>query len=200
MIADVSGKGIPAALFMMRGKTAVRSLAETGSSPAEILYKANNALCEGNDAEMFITVWLGIVDLRTGAMTCASAGHEYPVLMRAGGDYALFKDRHGLALAAMEGVRFKEYQLQLEPGDRLFVYTDGVPEAIDRGLEQYGCERLVKKLNALKDRPMAGVLPAVRQDIQDFVGDADQFDDITMLGFTWNGPFEGRKDLEGNNA
>lgn len=187
VVADVSGKGIPAALFMMRGKTAIRSLAETGSSPAEILYKANNTLCEGNDAEMFITAWIGIIDLETGAMTCANAGHEYPVLMRAGGDYELFKDKHGLALAAMENVRFKEYELQLEPGDKLFVYTDGIPEAIDEHVEQYGVNRLVDVLNRLKDAPMADLLPAVRQDISDFVGSADQFDDITMLGFHYRG-------------
>jgi len=187
VIADVSGKGIPASLFMMRSKTAIRSTAESGSSPAEILYKANNALCEGNDAEMFVTAWLGIVDLRTGLMTCASAGHEYPMLMRAGQDFALFKDKHGLALAAMEGVRFKEYEVQLNPGDRLFVYTDGVPEAIDENVVQYGTDRLERILNVEKDRPMEEILPGVRRDISEFVGKADQFDDITMLGFTWFG-------------
>ncbi|MBQ8108540.1 MAG: SpoIIE family protein phosphatase [Clostridia bacterium] len=199
VIADVSGKGIPAALFMMRGKTAIRNMAQSGNSPAEILYRANNTLCEGNDAEMFVTVWLGIIDLKTGHMICANAGHEYPALMRAREDYALFKDRHGLALAAMEEVRFKEYTLDFNPGDKLFVYTDGVPEAIDENVEQYGGERLIRVLNATKRQPMEQVLPAVRQDIQDFVGDADQFDDITMLGFTWFGPCEGRNDREGND-
>ena len=195
VIADVSGKGIPAALFMMRSKTAIRGLAESGIGPSEILYRANNTLCEGNDAEMFVTVWIGIVDLRTGVMQCANAGHEYPILMRASGDYELFKDKHGLALAAMENVRFRAYDLQLNPGDRLFVYTDGIPEAIDEQVAQYGADRLVQALNGLKDRPMSEVLPAVRQDIRDFVGGADQFDDITMLGFAyWGGGPEDEDD------
>ena len=190
VIADVSGKGIPAALFMMRAKTAIRGLAEAGSAPAEVLYRANNTLCEGNDAEMFVTAWLGIIDLTTGEMKCANAGHEYPVLMRAGGDYELFKDKHGLALAAMEGMRFKEYELTLNPGDRLFVYTDGIPEAIDENVEQYGTDRLVRVLNAVKGEHMRDMLPAVRQDIADFAGGAEQFDDITMIGFVYNGQGE----------
>lgn len=185
VIADVSGKGIPAALFMMRAKTAIRGFAESGQTPAEILYRANNTLCEGNEAEMFVTVWLGIIDLKTGRMCCANAGHEYPALMRAGGDYALFRDRHGLALAAMEGVRFREYELQLEAGDQLFVYTDGIPEAIDAQVEQYGPQRLIDCLNGMKGAPMERLLPAVRADIAAFVGAADQFDDITMLGFAY---------------
>ena len=188
VIADVSGKGIPASLFMMRGKTAIRSLAESGSSPADILYKANNTLCEGNEAEMFITAWIGIVDLKTGLMTCANAGHEYPVLMRAGEDWALYKDRHTLALAAIQGIRAKEYEIQLYPGDKLFVYTDGIPEAINEQVEQYGAERMIQVLNTLKDAPMKDVLPIVRKDIADFAGNAEQFDDITMLGFAYNGP------------
>ena len=187
VIADVSGKGIPAALFMMRGKTAIRSLAETVNAPEEILYRANLALCEGNEAEMFVTVWIGIIDLTTGVMRCANAGHEYPALMRAGGDYALLKDRHGLALAAMEGARYKSYEIQFNPGDRLFVYTDGVPEAIDGQLVQYGCDRMVQKLNALREQSMEDTLRAVREDISAFAGDTDQFDDITMLGFIYCG-------------
>ncbi len=190
VVADVSGKGIPAALFMMRAKTAIRGLAESGSAPAEILFRANNTLCDGNDAEMFGTVWLGIVDLTTGLMKCANAGHEYPALMRAGGDFELIHDKHGLALAAMEGVRFKEYELQLDPGDRLFVYTDGIPEAIDEQVEQYGTQRLVDVLNAVKGEPLEVMLPTVRRDIADFAGNAEQFDDITMLGFTYRGPGE----------
>ena len=188
VVADVSGKGIPASLFMMRAKTAIRDLAESGMEPADILYKVNNTLCEGNDAEMFVTVWLGIIDLTNGAMFCANAGHEYPVLMRAGSDFEVFKDKHGLALAAMEGMRFKQYELQLNPGDRLFVYTDGIPEAIDENVEQYGMERLVNMLNSVKTEKMTVVLPAVREDIAKFAGNAEQFDDITMLGFVYAGP------------
>ncbi len=188
VIADVSGKGIPAALFMMRAKTAIRSVAESGRTASETLYRANNMLCEGNDAEMFVTVWLGIVDLETGVMKCANAGHEYPVLRRAGGDYEVYKDRHGLVLAAMEQLRYREYELKLNPGDQLFVYTDGIPEAIDEQTEQYGTERLTAELNRVKDESLEVILPAVRKDIADFVGKAEQFDDITMLGLTYLGP------------
>lgn len=187
VIADVSGKGIPAALFMMRAKTALRNLAESGREPAEVLFRANNTLCDGNDAEMFVTAWIGIIDLGTGEMRCANAGHEYPVIMRAGGEYALFKDKHGLALGAMEGVKFTGYELKLNPGDRLFVYTDGIPEAIDPQEQQYGTDRLTDKLNQMRDATMDETLPAVREDVAEFAGSAEQFDDITMLGFAYYG-------------
>ena len=187
VIADVSGKGIPAALFMMRAKTAIRGLAESGNTPSMILGRANETLCEGNEAEMFVTVWLGIIDLTTGRMQCANAGHEYPVLMRADGEYAYIKDKHDLALAVMEGRRYREYELQMNPGDRLFVYTDGIPEAINSAMEQYGTTRLVNVLNTLREASIADTLPAVRKNIADYVGDADQFDDITMIGFLFRG-------------
>lgn len=187
VIADVSGKGIPASLFMMRGKTAVKGFAEAGMSPAEILERANNALCEGNDAEMFITAWIGIIDLETGLMQCANAGHEYPTIKRLNGEFELLKDKHTMPLAAMPGIRAKQYEVQLEPGDRLFVYTDGVPEAINEQTEQYGDGRMLNVLNRDKDLPMEQILPDVRQDISDFAGNAEQFDDITMLGFTYKG-------------
>ena len=172
---------------MMRGKTAVKGFAEAGMSPAEVLEKANNALCEGNDAEMFITAWIGIINLETGLMQCANAGHEYPTIKRVNGDFELIKDKHTLPLAAMPGIRPKEYEIQLEPGDRLYVYTDGVPEAINEQTEQYGDERMLKVLNRDKDLPMEQILPDVRKDISDFAGNAEQFDDITMLGFTYKG-------------
>ena len=187
VIADVSGKGIPASLFMMRSMSTISGLAEEGKSPSEIFFRANNLLCEGNDAEMFVTVWIGIVDLETGLMKCANAGHEYPALMRAGGEFELLKDKHSLALAAMPNVHSREYELQLNPGDRLFVYTDGLPEAINVRKEQYGKERMLRILNTNRDRSMAAILPAVRGDVSDFVGDEEQFDDLTMLGFTYYG-------------
>ena len=185
VIADVSGKGVPASLFMMRSKTAIRGMAGTGRTPAEIFEMVNDTLCEGNDAEMFVTVWIGIIDLDTGHMTCANAGHEYPVLMRNGEQFELYKQRHSPALATIEGLPFREYELDLNPGDSLFVYTDGVPEAINEQEEDYKTDRLVEVLNQNKDLPLKDLLPAVRQDIADFVGEADQFDDITMLGFRY---------------
>ncbi len=188
VIADVSGKGIPAALFMMRAKTAIRTMASTCSDPAEVLFRANSMLCEGNDAEMFVTVWLGIIDLWNGHMKCANAGHEYPALMRAGKDFELLKDKHGLALAAMNQMRYREYELEFAPGDRIFVYTDGVPEAIDPDVQAYGTDRMLSVLNSVKDKPLKDVLTLVHYDLMKFQGSSDQFDDITMLGFTYNGP------------
>ena len=132
-----------------------------------------------------------IIDLKTGKMQCANAGHEYPLLMPAGGDFEYVKDKHGLALAAMKGMRYKEYELQLNPGDRLFVYTDGIPEAIDENVKPYGPERLVRILNKVKNESISAVLPAVREDIAAFTGDADEFDDITMLGLVYHGAGNG---------
>lgn len=183
VIADVSGKGIPASLFMMRGKTAIRSLAQSGNSPSEIFSKANLSLCEGNDADMFITSWIGILDLTTGMMQCANAGHEYPMLMRKGESFRLFKDKHTLALGVLDMTVFKEYTLQMNPGDKLFVYTDGIVEAINHSEDQFGNERLLNALNAGRNLPMNEMLPFVRQQMDLFVNGADQFDDVTMLGF-----------------
>ena len=183
VIADVSGKGIPASLFMMRSKTAIRSFAESGGTPSEIIEKANNALCEGNDAEMFVTVWIGILELETGLMRCANAGHEYPLIKHEGGDFELIKDKHSLALAAMEGLKAKEYEMTLVPGDKLFVYTDGIPEAINERVVQYGTDRLLDAINEVKDKEFTQILPHLSQSVADFRGKADQFDDITMLGF-----------------
>ena len=183
VIADVSGKGIPAALFMMRSKTAIRSTAESGASPEEIIYRANNTLCEGNDAEMFVTVWVGIIDLKTGVMKCANAGHEYPFIKRRGGQYEIIKDKHSLAVAAMPNTKAKEYEIVLEPGDSIFVYTDGVPEAINENVEQFGVNRTLECLNKEKNISIEDTLKNVADGVLSFQGDAEQFDDITMLGF-----------------
>lgn len=183
VIADVSGKGIPAALFMMRSKTAIRSLAESGASPEEIIYRANNTLCEGNDAEMFVTVWIGIIDLKTGVMKCANAGHEFPFIKRRGGDYEVIKDKHSLAIAAMPNTRATEYEIVLEPGDRIFVYTDGIPEAVNNKFEQFGVKRAVDCLNSFKGVSVEESLKKLADEVISFQGDAEQFDDITMLGF-----------------
>ncbi|MCR5674870.1 MAG: SpoIIE family protein phosphatase [Lachnospiraceae bacterium] len=183
VIADVSGKGIPASLFMMKSKMAIRSFAESGGTPAEILTKANDAMCEGNDAEMFVTVWIGIVDLETGLMKCSNAGHEYPLIRRADGEFELFKDQHTMPLAAIEGLKATEYEITLHPGDKVFVYTDGVPEAINEETEDYGVERLVSEINTVADRPFKEILPFLSESVEKFKGNAVQFDDITMLGF-----------------
>lgn len=187
VMADVSGKGIPAAMFMMRAKTAIKNYALSGIGPAEILANVNNALCEGNNAHMFVTVWLGILDLKTGLMRCANAGHEYPVLMRAGGDYAVFEDRHGFVLGGFENITMEEYEIRMNPGDRLFVYTDGIPEAMNEDRKQYGMDRLTACLNSLKDGSQEQVLAGVLKSVREYAGSAEQFDDITMLGITFLG-------------
>ena len=148
VMADVSGKGVPAALFMMISKTLLKSAAQSGLSPKAVLEKVNDQLCENNEAEMFVTVWLGILEISTGKMKCANAGHEYPSIMRKGGSFELFKDKHGFVLAGMEGARYREYELELNLGDRLVVYTDGVPEATNASNTLYGTDRMLRALNA----------------------------------------------------
>ena len=185
VIADVSGKGVPASLFMMRAKTAIQYYAREGQGPAELLGNVNRALCEENETNMFVTVWLGILDLNTGVMRCCNAGHEYPAVLRAGGGYELLKDRHGLMLGAFDDNILTEYEIRLNPGDRIFVYTDGAAEAINEKQEQYGTDRLLDVLNRLKDQDQKAILEGVLQDIRAFAGSAEQFDDITMLGITY---------------
>ncbi len=181
VIADVSGKGVPAALFMMISKTLIKSAAQNGLSPKEVLEKVNNQLCETNDAEMFVTVWIGIMEISTGLMKCANAGHEFPAIQHKGGEWELFKDRHGFVLSGMENSKYKEYEISLKQGDRLFVYTDGVAEATDSNNNLYGTDRMIDALNRAGDVDCEGLLKYMRADIDAFVGEADQFDDITML-------------------
>ena len=190
VIADVSDKGVPASLFMMRSKTAIRGLAEAGVEPEEIFYRVNNELCEGNEINMFVTVWMGIIDLNTGDMRCLNAGHEYPAVRRKNGDYEILRDKHRLPLGAMKDMTYTGYDLHLDPGDCVYVYTDGVPDAINVNEEQYGIERMCEALNTYKEASMQGLLRAVKYDLDDYVGEADQFDDITMIGFRYNGPQE----------
>lgn len=186
VIADVSGKGVPAALFMVIAKTLLKNVAQTGLSPRAVLEKVNNQLCENNEAEMFVTVWLGILEISTGRLTCANAGHEYPAIRRAGLDYELVKDKHGFVLAGMEDAKYKEYELILGPGDSLYVYTDGVAEATDANETLYGTDRMLDALNCHRDAVPEELLPSLKEDIDAFVGSAPQFDDITMLCLRMN--------------
>ncbi len=181
VMADVSGKGIPAALFMVISKTLLKNYAQSGMSAKEILETVNNKLCENNQAEMFVTVWIGILDFSTGKMVCANAGHEYPAIYRKGGNYELLKDKHGFVLGGMENIRQYEYEIQLHAGDKVFLYTDGVTEATDAKEELYGDTRMVSVLNTVVDGTMEETLAAVKNDIDRFVGDVPQFDDITMM-------------------
>ena len=188
VMADVSGKGVPAALFMVIAKTLIKNQALLGRSPSEILANVNQQLCDGNEAELFVTVWLAVVDLTTGQGLAVNAGHEHPTLRRVGGQYELIQYRHSPAVAVMEGMRFRQHEFQLNPGDSLFVYTDGVPEATDAKNELYGAERMLAALNRDPDAAPEQVLSAVRQGVDAFVGDAPQFDDLTMLCLRYHGP------------
>jgi len=187
VMADVSGKGVPAALFMMASKIMIQNIAMTGVSPREILETTNNRICRNNQQEMFVTVWLGILDLRTGELKAANAGHEYPVVTRAEGHFELVKDKHGFVIGGMEGVRYKEYEIQLDPGEELFLYTDGVPEATNARNELYGTDRMLEILNSNQGLEPEQVLKIVKADVDRFVGDAPQFDDLTMLCVRYNG-------------
>ena len=188
VMADVSGKGVPAALFMVIAKTLIKNRAQLGESPAEILKNVNEQLCEGNEAELFVTVWLAIIEISTGRGVAANAGHEHPAIRRADGNYELVVYRHSPAVATMEGIRFREHTFELNPGDRLFVYTDGVPEATNARNELFGADRMLEALNADSGAAPDVLLANVRKGIDAFVGDAPQFDDITMLGFSYVGP------------
>lgn len=187
VMADVSGKGVPVALFMVIAKTLIKNRALMGGTPAEILEFVNNQLCENNESEMFVTVWLGILNLTTGVMTASNAGHEFPAFRKKGGKFELIRDEHGFVLAGMEDMHYQNYEITFAPGDSLYLYTDGVVEATNAGEELFGDQRM---LTALNKEPASGckqTLHNVRDGIRDFVKDAAQFDDITMLCFTYYG-------------
>ena len=187
VIADVSGKGIPAALFMMVSKTIVKNIAMTGISPSEVLKKTNIALCENNKNDMFVTVWFGILELSTGHVRAANAGHEYPMIKNKDGRFAMLKDKHGFVLGGMEMAVYREYDLYLDEGGVLFVYTDGAPEATNDKGELFGVQRMLDALNGTESDKPDVLLKEVRSSIDVFSGAAPQFDDLTMLCVTWNG-------------
>ena len=185
LAADVSGKGIPAAMFMMTAKTIIKDLAESGMAVNDIFTKANEKLSENNESGMFVTAWMGILDISTGKLQFANAGHNPPLLKRANGDFEYLKTRAGFVLAGMEGVRYRVNELTLSPGDRIFLYTDGVPEATNTENKLYGEERLLAFMNQNDSMEATELLPTLKANIDEFVGDAPQFDDITMLMFDY---------------
>jgi sigma-B regulation protein RsbU (phosphoserine phosphatase) len=182
VVADVSGKGVPAALFMVIAKTLIKNRALLGGSPSEVLEYANNQLCEGNEAGYFVTVWFAILNIKTGKGVAANAGHEHPAIRRANGQFELSIYKHSMAVATLEGLKFKEHEFELGHGDVLFCYTDGVTEATDANNELFGNDRLLEALNSAPDESMESLCVGVKKSIDDFVGEAPQFDDITMLG------------------
>ncbi|MBR5125796.1 MAG: SpoIIE family protein phosphatase [Oscillospiraceae bacterium] len=190
LAADVSGKGIPAAMFMMTAKTIIKDLAERGLAVNEIFTQANEKLCENNESGMFVTAWMGILDITTGQVKFANAGHNPPLLKRANGSFEYLRTRAGFVLAGMEGIRYRVGEITLNPGDRLFLYTDGVPEATNADNQLYGEDRLLSFMNQNASMEATALLPALKANIDEFVGEAPQFDDITMLMFDYR-PKEG---------
>ena len=181
VMADVSGKGVPAALFMMVSKILVQNYAMMGLGPKEVLESVNRQICANNPEEMFVTVWYGCLDLESGKLVASNAGHEYPVLKKAGGSFELVKDKHGLVVGGMDGVKYPQYELQMDPGAKLFLYTDGVAEATNAENELFGTERMVSALRLVENDSPQDVLGVVNAAVEDFVKDAPQFDDLTMM-------------------
>ena len=192
-IADVSGKGVPAALFMMASMIILANNAQMGKSPAQILHDTNSAICANNREEMFVTVWLGILEISTGKLTAANAGHEFPAVKLPNGDFELFKDKHGFVIGGIDGSNYQEYDIQLEPGSKVFIYTDGVPEATNSEQELFGDGRMVDALNKAKDVSPKEVLEKVNEAVNDFVKEAEQFDDLTMLCVEYKGKLKKTK-------
>ena len=187
VIADVSGKGIPAALFMMASQIVIHNLTMLSKDPANLLERANHEILQHNMQDMFVTVWLGVLEISTGKLIAANAGHEYPFLRKADGSFELFKDKHGFVVGGMEGVKYKSYEIQMEPGTKLFVYTDGVPEATNAEQELFGTERMVAALNEDANASPEQILTNVRKSVDAFVGEEEQFDDLTMLCLEYRG-------------
>ena len=198
LIADVSGKGIPAAMFMMRAKSLLKSLTDSGLSVTEAFEQANNILCSGNDANMFVTAWEGIIDLESGKMSFVCAGHNPPAIRKKNGLFRFLRGKNGLVLAGMEGMPYKANEYTFEEGDEIFLYTDGVTEATNSRNELFGEDRLLAALNDAPDKSAKGLRDAVKAAVDEFVGDAPQFDDITMLAFTYKCPV--KKTLHIENA
>ena len=188
VIADVSGKGVPAAMFMTISKIILANTAKLGKSPAETLENANSAICPNNREEMFVTVWMGILELSTGILTASNAGHEYPILKEPGGKFELLKDRHSFVIGGMEGLKYHSYEMRIAPGSTLFLYTDGLPEATDAKKNMFGTDRILKVLNKKPNQSPEQILHTMIGAVNNFVKDAEQFDDLTMLCLYYKGP------------
>ncbi len=189
VIADVSGKGVPAALFMVIAKTLIKNHAQLGKSPAEVFTTVNNQLYEGNDENMFVTAWMGILEIKTGKFTYVNAGHNPPMLKHAGKGYDWLKSKAGFVLAGMENINYHQNEINLEPGDRVYLYTDGVTEAVNHDNELFGDSRLLKVMNNKKDSNLTELLSYVKEEIDIFAGNKEQFDDITMLAIEYKNKY-----------
>lgn len=190
VMADVSGKGVPAALMMMVTRTLIKSSLQNGSSPSETLKSVNEQICEGNEESLFVTVWLAVLEISSGKGIAANAGHEHPVVRRRDADYELQIYKHSMPIGTMSGLEFKQHEFQMYPGDSFFVYTDGVPEASNDQNELFGTGRMLDALNKDPDADTEQTLSNVMDSINRFVDAAEQFDDITMMCFSYYGRSE----------
>ena len=187
IMADVSGKGVPAALFMMAAKIMLDNNALAGKSPAQILYDTNNMICVNNQEDMFVTVWLGILEISTGKLTAANAGHEFPIFKSSDGGYEIYQDKHGFVIGLMESAKYNEYEIMMKPGAKLFLYTDGIPEAKDSAGNMFGMGRLVASLNKDIEASVEQTIKDVHFTVDKYVKDTVQFDDLTMLCMEYKG-------------
>ena len=181
VMADVSGKGVPAALFMVIAKTLIKNHAQNGLQPCDVFTTVNRLLCDGNDAGLFVTAWMGVLDITSGKLTYVNAGHNPPLIRQNGGKFEYLRSRPGFVLAGMDTVKYRQNELMMHPGDRLYLYTDGITEATSSAKELYGEERLSAYLNGHADDTAEDILHGLKSDIDTFVGEAPQFDDMTML-------------------
>lgn len=186
-IADVSGKGVPAALFMMVTMILINERSMLGGTPDEIIKFVNERICSHNEAEMFVTAWFGILEISTGKITATNAGHDDPAILRDGKVFDVEKAKHGLVLGAMAEAKYTSYEIQLKPGDKIFLYTDGIPEATNGDMKLFGIEQMVNSLNKHKDKNPQGIIEGVKEDVNTFVASAPQFDDMTMLCVEYKG-------------
>lgn len=187
LIADVSGKGVPAALFMVIAKTLLKNHAQAGESLSQVFEQVNNQLCENNKEGMFVTAWMGLLEISTGKLSCVNAGHNPPLVKGSDGVFRYVKCRPGFVLAGMEDMIYQEEEILLEKNCSIYLYTDGVTESINEKEELYGEDRLDIVLNKHKEEEPEKILQAVKESMNEFVGDAEQFDDITMLCLTYRG-------------
>ncbi len=194
IIADVSGKGVPAALFMTFSMILLHTVVSYGISPAEALKSVNRQITLQNREDMFVTIWLGILDVRTGRITAANAGHEYPALKQPDGHFEIFYDKHGFIIGGLEDVNYTEYEFTMKPGSKLFLYTDGLPESMNAESELFGMDRALEAVRKYEDGSPQQILEGVDSEIREFIGECDRFDDLTMLCVHYIGPATDRTD------
>lgn len=187
LVADVSGKGIPAALFMMTSKTIIKNLAKSGLSPEQIVTKTNKQICKTNEQGFFVTLFFCVLELSTGKLSCVNAGHNPPLIKRSKGEFEYFKCKPNLVIGAMSGIEYTSCETRLNPDDSIFLYTDGITEAMNTNKEFYGEKRLMEKLNVTTQVSMENILSEIKSDVASFSQEEPQADDITMLALKYKG-------------